>query len=104
MECVDLKICYLMEDLANVIHLLMLTMKAHAVHHTAGVGTLIHTAHVLDALTSGNIEVLICFTSNNIFEPTIINSHCSHLQIQRKQILLRQVQTEQEVPGISTLG
>ena len=104
MENVDLKICYLMEDLANVIHLLMLTMKARAVHHMAGVGTLIHTAPVLDALTSGNIEVLVCFTSNNVFEATIINIHCSHLQIQRKQILLRQVQTEQEVPGISTLG
>ena len=54
-ESVDLKICYLMEDLANVIHLLMHTIKAHAVPHMAGVGTVIHTAPVLDALTSENL-------------------------------------------------
>ena len=54
MESVDLKICYLMEDLANVIHLLMHTKKAHAVPHKAGVETLVHTAPVQDALTTGN--------------------------------------------------
>ena len=53
MENVDLKICFLMEDRANVIHLLMHTIKAHAVLLMAGVGTVMHTAPVLDALTSG---------------------------------------------------
>ena len=59
MESVDLKICYLMEDLANVIHLLMHTIKAHAAPHMAGVETLIHTAPVLDAQISENSEVLV---------------------------------------------
>ena len=54
MENVDLKICFLMEDRANVIHLLMHTKKAHAVPPRAGVGTLMHTAPVQVALTTGN--------------------------------------------------
>ena len=56
MESVDLKIHFKMEDLANVIRVLMHTLKVHAVPLKAGVVTLMHTAPVLDVLTSGNVE------------------------------------------------
>ena len=53
---VDLITHFKMEDLANVTQQILALLLAHAVPHQAGAETVMHTATVLDALTS---EVMI---------------------------------------------
>ena len=57
---VELKIHSKMEDLANATQMPMQMRKVHAVPQEAGVVTVMTTAHVLDAPTSGNLlQVMI---------------------------------------------
>ena len=59
MGSVDLKIRLKMDDLANVTQMLMQMRKALAVPQKAGAVTPKITANVLDAQTSGKLQVVM---------------------------------------------
>ena len=54
-----------MEDPASVTRMRMETKKGPAVPHTAGAGTLMNTANVLDAPTSGNLKKVVVLVASN---------------------------------------
>ena len=67
---VDLKIRFKMEDPANVTQMLMQNIKALAVLQQAGVGTVMTTANVLDALTFGALLILVSMFPDTGFAST----------------------------------